>query len=77
MNDDKAFIEVHVLKFTSKAIDEYDRVDTGMSLWLTLPVIYVLHRQYICKPKTSFFVGIPYMDENVVETVVLHVRQKS
>lgn len=32
------------------------------------------HRQDICLPKTSLSVGIPYMYENVEETVVLHVR---
>lgn len=69
------------LNFTSKNIEKYDGVTTGRSLWLPLPVMYVIHvmeqtnhRQDICLPKTSFSVGIPYMYENVEETVVLHVR---
>lgn len=70
-----------LLNFTSKTIEKYDGVTTGRSLWLPLPVMYVIHvmeqtnhRQDICLPKTSFSVGIPYMYENVEETVVLHVR---
>lgn len=69
-----------LLNFTSKTIEKYDGVTTGRSLWLPLPVMYVIHvmeqtnhRQDICLPKTSFSVGIPYMYENVEETVVLHV----